>query len=192
MDYLELSELIKKTRSVRRFKSGVTIAADELEEVVDAARFVSSALNKQPLRYVVVTESGLVNEISAKAKWASHLEDWDQSESERPSAYIILVNDTTVDGYPMIDTGIVFQAVILLLNAKGYAGCALASIDKDHCRERFSLPDNLEPVIGIAVGVSNEVVDSVPVVEGDTNYYRVDDVHCVPKRSLDEVLLGSF
>ena len=194
MNYDELSDLIKKTRTVRRFKPGVTIQSEELIDIVDTTRVVSSALNKQPLKYIVVTEKELVNRVSAGAQWASHFKDWDQAERESPCAYIILVNDTSINGYELIDCGIVLQTIMLLLGSKGYAGCALASIDKEQCSSMFSLSDDFQPLLGIAIGVKDEEVYSVDLDEnGDTSYYRTEaNAHCVPKRSLDEVLLGTF
>ena len=193
MDFKELSNLIKSTRSVRRFKSGVSIDKLELKEIVDVARITSSALNKQPLKYIIISNINVVKQLSENAKWAAHLTDWEQSGSEQPSAFIIVLNDTQIDGYELIDTGIVLQTMMLLINSKGYSGCALASVDKDQCKDLFELDENIVPILAIAIGVSDESVESVQIVENDTNYYRDGkDNHCVPKRSLSEVLIGSY
>lgn len=192
MSYTELTDIVKKTRTVRRFRAGEPIEQDFLVEIVDTVRTVSSAMNKQPLRYVVVTDAAMVKAITERAKWASHLEEWQQSESEQPSAYIIFIKDKDYEGYEILDAGISLQTMMLLLTAKGYAGCPLASIDKDHCKELFDLTDTYEVVLGLAVGVADEEVTVVPAKE-DTNYYRdAEGNHYVPKRSLEQVLLGKF
>lgn len=193
MDFQSLNELVHKTRCTRRFKQNVKISKKELEEIVDLTRITSSAKNMQPLKYVIVTDEKLVDTLSKTAKWAAHLTSWNQSETEQPSAFIIMVNDTTIDGFAMVDAGICLQTIMLGARAKGYAGCAMASIDKEICKKEFSLNDMCEPILGIALGVEDETVHLVDVKNNDTNYYRNDkDEHCVPKRTLDEVLIGSF
>lgn len=192
MDFKELSDMVRQTRTVRRFKASESISQEFLVEVIDTVRTVSSAMNKQPLRYIVVTEHEMVKGITEKAKLASHLTEWQQSESEQPSAYIIFVKDRDFEGYEILDAGIALQTMMLLLTAKGYAGCPLASVDKEHCKELFDLTDTYEVVLGLAIGVPDEEVTVVPVKE-DTNYFRdAEGNHYVPKRSLEQVLLGRY
>ncbi|NQY92891.1 MAG: nitroreductase family protein [Campylobacteraceae bacterium] len=193
MDFNNFKELINKTRCTRRFKENETISKQDLIDIVDLARVTSSAKNMQPLKYIVINDEKTVKEMASRVKWAAHLTSWTQSESEQPSAFIVLVNDTSIDGFVMVDAGISLQTILLASRIKGYAGCALASIDKEFCKKEFNLAHGLEPVLGIAIGVEDEVLNVVDVKDNDTNYYRNDkDEHCVPKRALDEVLLGTY
>ena len=193
MDFSNFKELINKTRCTRRFKENETISKQDLIDIVDLARVTSSAKNMQPLKYIVINDEKTVKEMASRVKWAAHLTSWTQSESEQPSAFIVLVNDTSIDGFVMVDAGISLQTILLASRIKGYAGCALASIDKEFCKKEFNLAPGLEPVLGIAIGVEDEVLNVVDVKDNDTNYYRNEkDEHCVPKRALDEVLLGTY
>lgn len=163
-----------------------------MEEIIDITRLSSSAMNKQPLKYIIVTKKDLVKKLSNTCKWASHLSSWDQSEDEQPSAFIVVLNDTTIDGFAMLDCGITLNSIMIGLKIKGYASCPLASIDKDLCKNLFNLPQNLEPILGIAVGIEAENIQIVDLKD-DTNYYRdQEDNHCVPKRALDEILVGKY
>jgi nitroreductase len=192
MDFKEFKDLVKNTRTTRRFKKNISIFNKDLEEIIDTARVVSSAMNKQPLKYIIVTKKELVEKLSSSSKWASHLENWTQSKDEQPSAFIIVLNDSSIDGYSMLDCGIALNTIMLGLKLKGFASCPLGSIDKELCKNLFSLSKNLEPILGIAVGLENESIKLVDLEE-DSNYYRDEnDVHCVPKRTLDEVLIGKF
>ncbi|WP_044418284.1 nitroreductase family protein [Halarcobacter anaerophilus] len=192
MDFKEFKDLVKNTRTTRRFKKNISIFNKDLEEIIDTARVVSSAMNKQPLKYIMVTKKELVEKLSSSSKWASHLENWTQSKDEQPSAFIIVLNDTSIDGYSMLDCGIALNTIMLGLKLKGFASCPLGSIDKELCKNLFSLSKNLEPILGIAVGLENESIKLVDLEE-DSNYYRDEnDVHCVPKKTLDEVLVGKF
>mgnify|MGYP000008056898 CR=1 FL=1 len=193
MNFDNFKELINNTRCTRRFKENQSISKEDLTDIIDVARVTSSAKNMQPLKYIIINDEKTVKEMASRVTWAAHLSEWSQSEKERPSAFIVLVNDTSIDGFVMVDAGISLQTIMLASRIKGYSGCALASIDKEFCKEQFNLPSNLEPVLGIALGVEDETVNLVDVKENDTNYYRNEkDEHCVPKRTLDEVLIGKL
>jgi nitroreductase len=48
-----IKDLIKKNRSIRRFKKDVKITKKTLIELVELARLSASAANLQPLKYVL-------------------------------------------------------------------------------------------------------------------------------------------
>lgn len=192
MNYENFNNLVNTTRSTRRFLPNIEIKKEELEEVIDLVRITSSAKNMQPLKYVIVTNKELVKTISTTAKWAAHLSQWNQKEEEQPSAFIIVINDSTIDGFAMLDCGISLQTIMLGLKIKGYASCPMASLDKELCIREFSLGEHLKPMLAIAIGKEDETIHIVDSKE-DTNYYRNEkDEHCVPKRKLEDVLLGNF
>jgi hypothetical protein len=65
----------------------------------------------------------------------------------------------------------------------------VASVSADAARELLSLDESLEIVLVLGLGVPE---DTVKLVEfsGSTKYYRDDqNVHFVPKRSLEEIIL---
>ncbi|WP_321311522.1 nitroreductase family protein [Halarcobacter sp.] len=192
MNFKDFKKLVCNTRTTRRFKKDITIENIELEDVLDAARVVSSAKNMQPLKYITVTDKNLVKKLAQTCQWATHLENWNQKEEEQPSAFIIVLNDTKIDGFAMLDCGIALNNIMLGLKIKGYSSCPLASIDKELCKELFSLDEKIEPMIGIAIGIEDETIKVVDV-KLDTNYYRDEiDIHCVPKRDLNDVLIGKY
>lgn len=192
MDFNAFKNLVQNTRSTRRFKPNITIDSKELTEVIDVARSVSSARNMQPLKYLIVTNKGMLEQLSSTSKWATHLTQWSQSQEEQPSAFIIVCNDTSIEGYEQVDCGIALQTIMLGLKIKGYDSCPLASIDKEICQELFHLDTHLKPILGIAIGISDETINIVDI-KNDTNYYRDEkDHHCVPKRTLETILLGQY
>ena len=193
MNFKSFERTVKNTRCTRRFKKEITIDKSELIELIDIARTVSSGKNMQPLKYIAITDEKIKDEIYKPLKWAAHLKDWDQSNDEKPSAYILLVNDTSIEGFSAIDSGIAMQTIMLGATSKGYAGCILASIDKVEYKKLFNLENNLEPMLVIALGVRDENIEVVEVTDStDTNYYRDEkNTHCVPKRKLSEVLIDA-
>ena len=189
-NFKDFIELTNNTRCVRRFKPDVTIPRYELIELINLARKTSSGKNMQPLKYIAITDDKIKDEVYKPLVWAAHLKDWDQSADEKPSAYILILNDTRIDGFSSIDSGIAMQTIMLGANTKGYAGCMLASIDKEAYKELFNLESHLEPMFIIALGVKNEEVKVVDIRHSNINYYRdKNDIHCVPKRKLSAVLI---
>ena len=68
----------------------------------------------------------------------------------------------------------------------------IGSIKRDELRDMLEIPNQYEISLAIALGKPRETVvleDVKP--DGDIKYYRDDeDVHHVPKRSLDEIIAG--
>ena len=190
MNFENFENVVKNTRSTRRFKKDITIDKSELIELIDLTRTTSSSKNMQPLKYITITDENIKKEIYKPLKWAAHLSDWNQSDDEKPSAYILMINDTSIDGFAMIDCGISLQTIMLGATAKGYDGCVLASIDKVAYRNLFKLDEHLEPMLIIAIGIKNENIELVDVKES-TNYFRDENgTHFVPKRKLEDILLN--
>ncbi|WP_072680941.1 nitroreductase family protein [Arcobacter sp. LA11] len=193
MNYNELKTLIQDSRTTRRFKKDAIVNFEDLKEILDLARITSSAKNMQPIKYILVTNKDSVERLTQTAKWAAHLKDWEQKEDEKPSAFILMLNDQMIDGFPMFDAGASFTAISLAAKAKGLATCPMASIDKELCKELFVIPDCYDVMIGIAVGVGAENIKLVDTKKLDTNYYRLEDeTHCVPKRTLEQIIVGEY
>lgn len=192
MNFKDFKNLAKNTRSIRRYKQNITIEAKELEEVIDLTRISASPMNMQPLKYITVTTKELVDKIALSSKWAAKLPLWDQSKEERPSAFIIILKDTSLEGIPMLDCGISLHSIMLGLKSKNYDSCPLASIDKELVRELFNIEENLEVMIGISIGVSNEVIKLVDIKECNDYFRNEKDEHCVPKRELKDVFIKNF
>ncbi len=193
MNFNDLENLVQKSRATRRFQNKFFIALEDLKQLVNLARVTSSAKNMQPLKYILVTKKEFVLKLAKTSKWATHLKNWEQTEEERPNAFIIILNDTSIDGFPMFDAGVAFETISLGAKAKGLAVCPLASIDKNICKKIFNIPSNLEVLIGVAIGFPAENIQIVEVKNNDTNYYRKEDsTHCVPKRSLKEIIIGEY
>ena len=191
MNFDDFTKLTENTRCTRRFRQDTTIEHEDLIELIDLARQISSGKNMQPLKYIAISDGKTKDEVYKPLVWAANLTKWQQSKYEKPTAYILIINDTSIKGFSAIDSGIAMQTIMLGASAKGYDGCMLASIDKVAYSKLFNLPPHLEPMFIIALGISSENIKIVDVENNDTNYYREDNgTHCVPKRTLDEVLLN--
>jgi hypothetical protein len=67
----------------------------------------------------------------------------------------------------------------------------LGALDKDGIRQALDIPERYEILLVLALGKPKETVVIEDVgPDGDIKYYRdEDDVHHVPKRPLDELIL---
>jgi len=188
----EIKSLILKNRSYRRFDESYKITRELLLELVDAARISGSARNAQPLKYFLSNTKELNETIFSTVAWAGFLSDWTGPEpGERPSAYIVQMHDTTLANNYFCDDGIAAQSILLTAVERGLGGCILASVKKTDLRELLQLPEHLEIIQVIALGKPVEKVVLEEMKDGDIKYWRDEDqVHHVPKRSLDELVIN--
>lgn len=191
---MPLRDLVVNNRSYRRFDEDSPVSMETLEELADLARYVASGANKQPLKYVLVNDPAVNEKLFETLGWAAYLKDWKGPEQgERPTAYILIAGDKNISDNFFCDHGIAAQTILLGAVEKGYGGCILASINKKKAAAALELPENLEILLMLALGKPAEKVVVEPVKDGDIKYWRSEDqVHHVPKRSLDELVHARF
>jgi len=188
-----LRDLILRNRSYRRFYEEVDISLDTLRELVDLARLSASAMNAQPLKYILSSEPQRNSLIFPHLAWATYLKSWPgPAEGERPSAYIIILGDTEISRFWDYDAGIAGQSILLGATEKGLGGCMIANIEKEGLRKALKIPPRYEILLVLALGKPKEkvVVETVGP-DGNTRYWRdSEEVHHVPKRPLGEIIIG--
>lgn len=188
---MNLKELVLKNRSYRRFDENVRISEQQLLDWIELARFSASGRNAQPLKYLPVYDKESCDQLFPLLAWAGYLKDWDGPEAgERPAAYIILVNDTSISTNYFCDDGIAAQSILLGATEAGFGGCMIASIKKEKLAERFKLPERYKILMVIALGKPTETVVLEEMNGEDFKYWRdAESVHHVPKRPMSELLL---
>jgi nitroreductase len=187
-----LRDLVQSNRSYRRFDHSVPVSMHTLEELVELARLCPSAANRQPLRFILSTAAADNEAIFACLKWAAYLSDWNgPAPTERPSAYIVMVNTAKEWEFARFDLGIMAQTMLLGAVEKGLGGCMIGALDREKLRAHFSLEPQMDISLVLALGKPVEEVRIVDVPEdGSIRYYRDDaGVHYVPKRSPAELIL---
>lgn len=189
-----LETLITKNRSYRRFYEDVPITTAQLRDWVNLARLSASAANRQPLKFVLSADPERNARIFPCLRWAGYLPEWGgPAEGERPAAYIIILGDTRISANPGVDPGIAAQSILLGAVEAGYGGCILGAIDRDALRAELALPEHLDILLVLALGKPKETVVIEPVgADGDIRYWRdAQGVHHVPKRALEELIIGA-
>lgn len=186
-----IKDLIKKNRSIRRFKKGFKITKKTLLELVELARLSASAANLQPLKYILSYTSEKNKKIFPYTKWAGYLGDWEgPSEDEQPSAYILILGDTEISKSFGCDHGIAAQNILLGAVERGFGGCILGALNRKELHRSLEIPPRYEILIAVALGKPDEKVIIDTVCDGNIKYWRDEKgVHHVPKRPLEDLIL---
>lgn len=190
-----IAELVRKNRSYRGYDESRKIEKEELLKMVDCARLAASSVNIQPLRYYLAWEKADVDRIQPLTGWARNLPELHlPHEGMCPTAFIIICQDTNIsDSLARFqkDVGIVAQTILLAATEMGLGGCMIGNFKAGQVKETLGLPENLAPQLIVAIGKPAETIVLKEIEEGEpTPYYRDEnDVHYVPKRKLEDIVL---
>lgn len=189
-----LKDTLLENRTCRTFDESREITRDELVSMVECARLTPSSANIQPLCYRLVFEKSENAIVQPLTKWAGSLPELNlPPEKHRPTAFIIICQDTAKFGSPekfQRDVGICALAISLSAAEMGLASCMIGSFDKEKLPQALGLADGIAPQLVIGIGKPDEKRTIVDAVNGATRYYRNEDgTHFVPKRPLSEIIL---
>ena len=103
----------------------------------------------------------------------------------------MIVKDTDLKNNLPQDEGISVQSILLGAVEIGLGGCIIANINRKNLAETLNLDEKYEIALVVALGYPKEEVVIETINEsGDIKYWRDEnEVHHVPKRSLDELIL---
>ena len=188
-------DLVKQNRSYRGYDESRKITREELAEFVDCARFAPSSVNRQPFQYYLACEQAQLDTIQPLTGWARALPDKGLPyPGKRPTAFIVICQNT--DWEPDLnrfrtDVGIVAQTMLLAATEAGLGGIMIGNFSPAKLSAALALPDHLVPLLIVAFGKPDEEIVLTEAAPGESlNYYRDEnDVHYVPKRRLEDVLL---
>ena len=189
---MEFNEIVRKSRSYRRFFEDRQVSCETLKKLVDNARLIPSAQNLQPLKYYIAG----YNErefVFPCLKWAGYLTEWDGPvEGERPAAYIIILSDTEISKNVKYDHGIAAQTILLGAVSQDMGGCIIATVNRDALTQALNIPARYTVELVIALGYPKENVIIKEIDKnGDIKYYRDSEGnHYVPKRRLDDIIIS--
>ncbi|HXK50446.1 MAG TPA: nitroreductase family protein [Clostridiales bacterium] len=190
---MNLLEIVKKNRSYRRFYQETKIDRKTLEELVELARFSASGGNMQPLRFILSCTEEKNGKVFSCLKWAMFLKDWiGPSEGEKPSAYIVMVRKKDLNTPNNLDAGIMAQSMLLGAVERGLGGCMFGAVNRPMLSDLLGIDiEKYEIVLVVAIGKPKEDIIIDDITEGsDTKYYRIGNVHHVPKLKLDDLIIG--
>ena len=189
-------DLVKQARSHRGFRQDRKVTRQELEHLVECARFTPAARNDQVLKYYLAEKPETVAAIQPLTKWAGALAELHlPRKGAGPVAYIVICLDGSLAENPapyQRDVGIVAQTMLLAAAEMGLNGCMIGSFAAGELREKLGLPEAIKPQLLLALGEGTDQIGMTDVGEdGSTTYYRdAEDTHYVPKRTLEQLILN--
>lgn len=152
MDFVQLA---KSRYSSRKYKR-MSVEDDKLDYVLEAGRIAPSAVNYQPLFFVVVRGENL-EKVSECYK-----RDWFKTAP----MCIVLCSDHSrswkrSDGkdHADIDAAIAADHITLAATSIGLATCWVCNFDRKKLSEVLNLPDHIEPVVILPLGYPDDSAD---------------------------------
>ncbi len=188
-----LKELVDKSRSHREFAPGVTVPRERVEAWILNASHCPSAMNLQAVKYKIIDGKDAVADFLPLTRWGSAIKDKKfPPDGHGPSLFIVMCHDTDITPLKplfMIDVGICAQTIMLSAAEDGFGGCIIGSASSETVKDALSLSDNLEPVLVLGLGLTEDTVVMTELTDG-TKYWRDgNNIHYVPKRSLEEIII---
>ena len=185
---MKVYDAIISRRSIRRFHQK-HVSLEILKKCVNAARLAPSAANLQLLEYCIVNDKELCTKLFEALNWAAYIQPkWTPKETERPTAYIVVIVRDTKNPYYERDVGFATQNIVLTAESEGLGSCILCNIERVKIQDLCTIPLTYAVDSVIALGYKAET----PVAEDMTDsvkYWRDNhDVLHVPKRKLDDII----
>ena len=185
---VSLDSLLKKNRSYRGYDQRHIVSEDELKQIVAATTLVASGMNKQRLRYRLVTKEDAGKVLPHITLGAALPEEHLPHKGEEPEAFIIVCATEAENKVIDIDLGIAAQSMLLKATEMGLGGIFILNFRADAIMEALGIATR--PIAVIAIGKPAERIFLLPVEAGsDLNYYRKDGIHYVPKLKVEDLLI---
>ena len=189
-----LRDLVIRNRSCRGFDRSRIVTQEDLTEMVDIARQAAAGINKQPMKYYLITDSDKAALVNSMTVLGAHLRELHLPfPGTEPPAYILICQDHEIssdDSWFITDVGIIAQTITLAATEMGLAGCMIGNYDAEKLRTALGISDRFRIQLVIAIGKPAEERRIVEIDNGDsTNYYRIDGIHYVPKRKLKDIII---
>lgn len=190
-----LKDLLRQSRSYRGYDESVRLTREQLLDMVDCTRYAPFSQNYQAFKYVpVYTREGCAA-LQPCTSWARDLPELTLPHPGHcPTGFLVMCYDTRIGpGVELFwkDVGICAQTILLRATEMGLGGCMIDNFNPERVREVLGLSDRYRPVLVIALGKPDETVVLTRLEPGESHHYYRDenDVHYVPKRGLEELVL---
>lgn len=167
---MEVFEAIRKRRSVRKYKPG-EIPEEHLQKILESARLAPSAHNWQPWKFIVVRGAEKRRQVTRASTQPfignagciiTALSDPEcrpkTGSSARPSSHWVKRN---IEWHKM-DVMIAIENMILTSESLGYGTCWIGTFDEVEVKAILKIPEKMNVVSLLPIGVPDEVPDVRP------------------------------
>lgn len=147
---LEFTEVIRKRRSIRRYKPD-PVPQDVLTEILESARLAPSAGNRQPWHFIIVKDAETKRRL-AISPWAA----------EAP-VVIVACADTRTRAEPtcLVDVSIAFEHIVLAAANFALGTCWIGRLGADKTiKEVLGIPEQVRVLAVTPLGYPDEAPDT--------------------------------
>ncbi|KPV64325.1 MAG: nitroreductase A [Candidatus Bathyarchaeota archaeon BA2] len=150
---MDVFEAIKRRRSVRAYTSE-EVSEEEVEKLIEAARWAPSAGNIQPWEFVIVTNAETKRRLADAARRQTFIE-------EAPVVIVVCANvaqsswgygSRGANLYCLQDTAAATENMLLAATALGLATCWVGAFYEDEVARVINTPRGVRPVAIVPVG----------------------------------------
>ena len=143
---MEFDKVLKKRRSVRRYKAD-PVPRESVLKVLEAARIAPSAAHRQPWHFIVVEDAEMRGKLAGRQTWAA----------QAPVTVVALADEEASPSWCSNDVGIAFEHLVLAATDLGLGTCWMGLTRRDaEIRELLGTPDSLRVVAMTPLGVPDE------------------------------------
>lgn len=187
---MNVYDAVKSRRTIRKFKQ-TPVENDDIMQIIDCARLAPYGANLQPLKFSVVTDIQTRKKLFPHIKYAGYIPEWNPTFEESPTAFIVVLNDTSIKPTEKseCDSGAAIMSMCLAAEELGIGSCWLGAIDRNEIKEILNLPPTLDITYLLALGYKDQSGEAYDMTDSiKYNFDEDGNVH-VPKRTMSEILV---
>ena len=188
----ELMDLLSERRTYRRFDESRKIPDEVISDMKYSAQLSSSAMNRQPLKYIYVRTAEIVNNIFDITSWGGAIPNGEgrPKVGERPNMFVVVLEDKSLQSkFTSLDVGLSISNMTLCAMNHGVGSCIIGSVNCEKLREMINIPDDYDVNVIVAFGYPAHKSRIVEMQDSNSIKYFLDDDknYVVPKRKIDDV-----
>lgn len=188
----EIMKLLENRRTYRRFDESRDIPDEVIADMKKAAQLSSSAMNRQPLRFLYIRTRDTVNKVFDITSWGGALPNGEgrPKVGERPTLFVAILSEKSLQTkFTAFDEGLAASNITLAAYAHGVGSCILGSVKVDLLRELLSIDESLDISCVIGFGYPTHESHIVEIENGEGCSYYLDENRdfVVPKKKIEDV-----
>lgn len=190
---MEVLQAVKARRTIRKFRQ-TQLSKKDIADILESARVAPAGANLQSLKYAVVTDVQTRENMFPYIKYAGYLPNWNPTFEECPPVFLVIVNDTSIKPTEKceVDCGAAIMSMCLTATEKQIGSCWLGAINREEIKKMLGFPDEYDIAYLLGLGYPDQTAKVVPMEDSVKYYFDSDGTVCVPKRSMDEILISEI
>ncbi len=147
---MDVFEAVQERKSIRAYQD-TPVPREKLERILEAGRLAPSAANVEPWHFIVVTDKEKRKALS-KGVFAKFL-------AQAPLVIVVCGDKKASPDWYAIDAALALENMVLAAVSEGLGTCCVGSFTEADVKKTLKVPENLEVLVMLAVGYSQEKLD---------------------------------